>query len=684
MSSSEEEKKRGSSVADELKEAVGYKHDLDFVRKAIKLGPRTVMLQILEETPIVTKREIGTDREEIYCYAGGFYSRGEEEVRTRAKEIYIEKWKTAQTAITEMMKQVDPSDNELYKKRRELQVELDALLENGPKGDKIEEVLKQIRLETFTNPEEFNPPSHIPFRNGTLNLNTWQLEPHTPFLIYLWRVEADLLEDRLNRITINDCPMYKKFLLGSYEPWDIPILLQYGGYAFYPTFPRQVVLWIVGRPRIGKGTNARIWRSLNPTGHGAISFEKLMIAENRFAFQSVEGKNLLVDPEVKRKFKKGTRPDYGNFNKLFGGDALDLEKKGKQSNEYVSHAKGLFIANLPLPPVDDEPFIARTILVKARDNVLAKSEIIADLDTMIVNAERNEIATLFVRYLKILAQNNWNFISELTTDATMEMWELFANIVEFYLNEMVGYEEGSEIKCDDMYDSFTDWCHGKGIPPMKAQAFKKSVGYVYPKKRAGTKKNRYYVFTNCAFDDEIDLQVGHHSNEQENRDIRALYYRYERCPTWEGILNMREKKEKSCKIYIPKLDTEQNDSTNPIIQPSPATKTVSNMKNDPPMRSYSVISDFSENGFAYRAGSVYDWNTTGQIETWIREGKIREVTGGSPDFYDNYVPVLVLKDFDVAWTDRNWYLHEQDIVYLDEKLATMLIGRSIAKKVETK
>jgi|GEM_PF-6617596 hypothetical protein len=46
------------------------------------------------------------------------------------------------------------------------------------------------------------------------------------------------------------------------------------------------------------------------------------------------------------------------------------------------------------------------------------------------------------------------------------------------------------------------------------------------------------------------------------------------------------------------------------------------------------------------------------------------------------VLVLILKDFSVAWVDRDWYLHEQDLVYLDVKLASLLIGRGIARKTE--
>ena len=48
------------------------------------------------------------------------------------------------------------------------------------------------------------------------------------------------------------------------------------------------------------------------------------------------------------------------------------------------------------------------------------------------------------------------------------------------------------------------------------------------------------------------------------------------------------------------------------------------------------------------------------------------------------VLILILKGLNVAWTDRNWYLHEQDLVYLDEKLATILIERGIARKTEVR
>lgn len=55
---------------------------------------------------------------------------------------------------------------------------------------------------------------------------------------------------------------------------------------------------------------------------------------------------------------------------------------------------------------------------------------------------------------------------------------------------------------------------------------------------------------------------------------------------------------------------------------------------------------------------------------------VKKVTG------KQYVMVLILKDFSVAWTDRNWYLHEQDLVYLDPRLTSLLVERGIARRTE--
>jgi len=52
--------------------------------------------------------------------------------------------------------------------------------------------------------------------------------------------------------------------------------------------------------------------------------------------------------------------------------------------------------------------------------------------------------------------------------------------------------------------------------------------------------------------------------------------------------------------------------------------------------------------------------------------------------FDSYQPVLVLSDINVAWTDRDWHLRGQDIVYLDPRLASLLVKRGIARAMEVR
>ena len=44
-----------------------------------------------------------------------------------------------------------------------------------------------------------------------------------------------------------------------------------------------------------------------------------------------------------------------------------------------------------------------------------------------------------------------------------------------------------------------------------------------------------------------------------------------------------------------------------------------------------------------------------------------------------YVTVLVLVDIEIAWTDRDWHFHAQDIVDLDSRLARTMIERRWAR-----
>lgn len=100
--------------------------------------------EIMSEHKFVTHME----SEEIYVYEGGVYkNKGEQIIRARAQE----------------------------------------LLESNTTTHRVNEIVEFIRRATYTPKELFNspPPNLVCVENGILNVETGELMPHTPDLIFL-------------------------------------------------------------------------------------------------------------------------------------------------------------------------------------------------------------------------------------------------------------------------------------------------------------------------------------------------------------------------------------------------------------------------------------------------------------------------------------------------------------------
>ena len=477
-------------------------------------GPVHIVNSLNARFHFRTVPDIGSDKEQIWYFNGQIYERAEEIIKTEAHYEYIKQWK-------EMLAN---SDNEDLKDR------LSSALHRGPSANDINEVLSMIRRTTFTN-EGMNPPSHIPLLNGLLNLQTRKLEPFTADLFYTYQINANYID---RTITLKDVPMFSGLLHTAFYQRDIPMVLSYFAYSFYPDFPVHKTLFILGRERIGKGTTVRVLQGLMPKGSGSISLARLLTSE-RFQFTGIEGKNLLVDSEVKRKFKRGTVLEWSPFCNLFGKDVLNNEPKGREAHDYVSNAKGIFLGNLPFIPVDSPPAISRMLVVVTRDE--RPKKVIPDLDRKILESERDQIATLLMQILFKLMDRDFVFPGQLSDDETAELIEKLADPVENFIEEQTEYVRDSSVPVEEACERFAEWCKGKGIPTISRQTFVKKFGHEYPKKKIGPRGKRAYYFFNCKLlteeleiDPGITNQVGHRSSNQKTLKIR-LPQKQKACPT---------------------------------------------------------------------------------------------------------------------------------------------------------
>jgi phage/plasmid-associated DNA primase len=390
-------------------------------------------------------------------------------------------------------------------------LQLKAVLEKkkhtGVLTSTVGEVLNMVRRNTFTSKEEINPPSHIPFKNGVLNLNTWKLEPLNPSLFYTWQINANYLNRNINPKT--DLPLFVEFLSHLVEPKSILPLLFYFSYAtLYPDFPAHKVLFLVGRQRTGKGSAVRLLQLLNPHGFGTIDVCRLLDNDIRFDLFSVIDKNFIVDPEMKRARRNA---DWSILNKIFGGDYVDIEGKYRQKYSGRLKCKGIFIGNLPILKVDSPATIERIICVQTKSQSILQEERIPNIERVIFEKEGDAIATYFVHLLKILIAKNFIFPEKIKIDEEGEIVEwkeidleeraeildLLADSVQLFIEEMTQHAQNDvePITTDEVFQIYLKWCSYKGIIPLTKQVFVQKLSREFPKKRIRIAGKLRYAFT---------------------------------------------------------------------------------------------------------------------------------------------------------------------------------------------
>ena len=548
-------------------------------------GAKDVCDELMKNERFITIKEIGTNTEDIWYFNGQIYERAEEHIRTAAHTLFLEKWGDVLIQLETVSKD---KRNEFTQK---LYGRLNNALHTGPKESQIREVLAMIRRTTFADADEMNPPGNIPFLNGLLEIDSRKLVPFSSNLFYTYQIDAKYLEQT---VTLQDTPLFSAQLNQVFYPWDIPMVLSYFAYCLHPELPVHKVLGIFGRERVGKGTLGRVLKGLLRRGFGSFSLARLLTAE-RFQFTGIEGKNVLVDFEVKRKFKRGTVKSWSDFNNLFGQDTLSVEKKTKEAQDRISKAKGVIIGNLPFFSVDDSAAIERWLPVVTKGEKPGRTK--PNIDAEIVRKERDKIATLLVHILFGLMDRGWIFPGQLTAESTQALMELLADPVENFVDECTESLDGATVEVNKAYAAFETWCVVHGITPISSQTFKRRFGQTYPKRRYKHGKGNGYEFVDCVLLNDKDLDDAEKGTESQtklqvgagSKTLEALkngfrgngYRRFQHVHPLPRMGVDNKEPENNKRDHAHKLEPVKSASEKPENKPLRGIKDRSNLQNDP-------------------------------------------------------------------------------------------------------
>ena len=445
------------------------------------------------------------------------------------------------------------------------------------------EVIASLSARNLCGSEEMNPGSHIPMEDGLLNLQTWELEPFSSRYFYTYQVHGKYLR---TRVTLKDTPRFERYLHDVFHDKDIPLVISYMGYCLQPDFPKHKVLFVLGRERMGKGVIARLLKGIFSEGYGTIELARLLEGE-RFQFTGLLGKNVVVDPEIKRRYRKGLVKDWGKWNEFFGEDTIQIELKGREGKDYTPRSKGIFLGNLPFFTVDSSAAIARMLLIIIKDE--RNTPEIPHLDKVILEHERDEIVTLLLNILRVLKGNRYNFpVPREMNDREYiaEQIEWLADPTRYFVEEMTQNEETGQIGVKEAYETFCRWTMSKGISVPSRQTFTTQFGKTYEKKKLGPRGDRKYYFTGVRVYDYIDtklpdqmkLDTGQNArNARTTASADTLLSVSNLGTSNQSILEEEHIEKNKSGVHVPKLDTEVKNEKSPVIQAPPEQKVVSNL-----------------------------------------------------------------------------------------------------------
>ena len=195
------------------------------------------------------------------------------------------------------------------------------------------------------------PRDLINVRNGILDLQSGELESHTPE--FLSPVQLGVAYE-----PGADCPQIDRFLADILAPELHRLVYELVGYLATPDNALQTAVMLLGEGSNGKSTFlSLIMRLLGLENCATVALHRL--DEDRFSVAELEGKlaNIFADLDA-RALQASSM-----FKAITGGDAITGERKYHPAFSFTPFARLLYSANEPPPTADSSDAFFRRWLI---------------------------------------------------------------------------------------------------------------------------------------------------------------------------------------------------------------------------------------------------------------------------------------------------------------------------------
>jgi putative DNA primase/helicase len=267
------------------------------------------------------------------------------------------------------------------------------------------------------------------------------------------------------------------------DPASIDALGEWFGYCMTSDTSQQKILGLIGPPRSGKGTVARILTELvgreNTRGPTLASFA------TNFGLADLIGKPLAIISDARLSGKCDQAIIIERLLSISGEDSLTLDRKYREPWTGKLPTRLMLLSN-ELPRLTDasRALSSRMTLLRLTTSFLGRE------DTGLMDKLIPELPGILVWALAGLRRlrERGRFVQPKSGGELVQAMEDLASPITAFVHETCEIAAGAEVAIRDLYRRWVLWCEEAGRPPGSEQVFGRDLQAAFP--AVGTRRPR--------------------------------------------------------------------------------------------------------------------------------------------------------------------------------------------------
>jgi putative DNA primase/helicase len=298
------------------------------------------------------------------------------------------------------------------------------------------------------------------------------LYPHSPLFFNLVALGFDFDPDAT-------CPLWHAFLrqLWPEDAEAIDCLQEVFGYIVSGSTRQHKIFLLIGPPRSGKGTIARVLTGLLSAAN--VAGPTLNSLSVQFGLQPLIGKALAIVSDARVGGSSRDRQTIvERLLSISGEDRLTMDRKYKTAWTGPLAARFLIISNeLPRLPDASGALASRYVPLPLTISFLGREDI-ALTDKLM--AERPGIFNWAIEGLRRL-QERGHFDLPASARIMLRQVERLSSTVRAFLDDCCVVEQKAEVGKDVLFEAYSNWCEGQKIGhPGTKETFATNLRAVLP------------------------------------------------------------------------------------------------------------------------------------------------------------------------------------------------------------